>query len=79
MSTILDSKINIAFSGCGYLGIYYVGVVSALRKYAPWLLKNATFSGSSAGAITGAIALCVDDMSKYTYQFFCVSNSINIF
>ncbi|KAL0629776.1 Patatin-like phospholipase domain-containing protein 2 [Plecturocebus cupreus] len=44
---------NISFAGCGFLGVYHVGVASCLREHAPFLVANAThIYGASAGALT---------------------------
>ncbi|XP_045873179.1 patatin-like phospholipase domain-containing protein 2 [Meles meles] len=44
---------NISFAGCGFLGVYHVGVASCLRERAPFLVANAThIYGASAGALT---------------------------
>ncbi|KAL4141963.1 hypothetical protein QTP88_004499 [Uroleucon formosanum] len=48
---------NISFSGCGFLGIYHIGVASCLKTYAPYLLEN-KICGSSAGAISACCLLC---------------------
>ncbi|XP_074488824.1 patatin-like phospholipase domain-containing protein 2 isoform X1 [Sebastes fasciatus] len=49
----LDSPWNISFAGCGFLGIYHVGVASCLREQAPFLVENARHVyGASAGALT---------------------------
>ncbi|KAM7002426.1 patatin-like phospholipase domain-containing protein 2 [Tautogolabrus adspersus] len=49
----LDSPWNISFAGCGFLGIYHVGVASCLVEHAPFLVQNARHVyGASAGAIT---------------------------
>ncbi|XP_041651467.1 patatin-like phospholipase domain-containing protein 2 [Cheilinus undulatus] len=49
----LDSPWNISFAGCGFLGIYHVGVASCLVEQAPFLVQNARhIYGASAGAIT---------------------------
>nr|CAH7734812.1 unnamed protein product [Callosobruchus chinensis] len=45
-----EPRINISFAGCGFLGIYHVGVVCCFRKYAPQLMF-AKVSGASFGAI----------------------------
>ena len=58
------SEINLSFSGCGFLGIFYVGAITAIKKYSNYLIKKSSFSGSSAGALTGAIIACDCDMSK---------------
>ncbi|CAL8325485.1 patatin-like phospholipase domain-containing protein 2 [Gadus morhua] len=49
----LDSPWNISFAGCGFLGIYHVGVASCLQEQAPFLVENARHVyGASAGALT---------------------------
>eukprot|EP00092_Neocalanus_flemingeri_P045162 GFUD01050329.1.p1 GENE.GFUD01050329.1~~GFUD01050329.1.p1 ORF type:complete len:153 (+),score=34.82 GFUD01050329.1:123-581(+) len=49
---------NLSFAGCGFLGLYHMGVVSCLKNYAPQMFKNKV-SGVSAGAIA-ACSLFVD-------------------
>lgn len=49
----LDSPWDISFAGCGFLGIYHVGVASCLKEHAPFLVQNARhIYGASAGALT---------------------------
>ncbi|KAM7414702.1 hypothetical protein PAMA_019491 [Pampus argenteus] len=49
----LDSPWNISFAGCGFLGIYHIGVASCLLEQAPFLVQNARHVyGASAGALT---------------------------
>ncbi|XP_004070027.1 patatin-like phospholipase domain-containing protein 2 [Oryzias latipes] len=49
----IDSQWNISFAGCGFLGIYHIGVASCLLEQAPFLVKNARhIYGASAGALT---------------------------
>ncbi|XP_069821720.1 patatin-like phospholipase domain-containing protein 2 [Dendropsophus ebraccatus] len=49
----LDSPWNISFAGCGFLGIYHIGVASCLKEHAPFLVENArNIYGASAGALT---------------------------
>uniref|UniRef100_V9KSU6 triacylglycerol lipase n=1 Tax=Callorhinchus milii TaxID=7868 RepID=V9KSU6_CALMI len=44
---------SISFAGCGFLGIYHIGVASCLAQLAPHLVHNATnIYGASAGALT---------------------------
>ncbi|XP_041074872.1 patatin-like phospholipase domain-containing protein 2 [Polyodon spathula] len=51
----LDSSWNISFAGCGFLGIYHIGVASCLREHAPFLVDNAkNIYGASAGALTAS-------------------------
>lgn len=48
-----EAKWNISFAGCGFLGVYHVGVASCLSEHAPFLVANAThIYGASAGALT---------------------------
>ncbi|XP_069480124.1 patatin-like phospholipase domain-containing protein 2 isoform X2 [Ambystoma mexicanum] len=48
-----DSSWNISFAGCGFLGIYHIGVASCLQEHAPFLVGNAkNIYGASAGALT---------------------------
>nr|CAH7734810.1 unnamed protein product [Callosobruchus chinensis] len=57
---------NLSFAGCGFLGIYHVGVACCFRKYAPHLLLN-KISGASAGAIAACSLICdlpVGDMTS---------------
>ncbi|XP_078271267.1 patatin-like phospholipase domain-containing protein 2 isoform X2 [Rhinoraja longicauda] len=47
-----DSSWSISFAGCGFLGIYHVGVASCLCEHAPHLVHNASnIYGTSAGAL----------------------------
>ncbi|XP_041794798.1 patatin-like phospholipase domain-containing protein 2 [Chelmon rostratus] len=49
----LDSPWNISFAGCGFLGIYHIGVASCLVEQAPFLVLNARhIYGASAGALS---------------------------
>lgn len=48
---------NLSFAGCGFLGIYHIGVGVCLQKYAPHLLLH-KISGASAGAIAACCLLC---------------------
>ncbi|KAG9352355.1 hypothetical protein JZ751_020768 [Albula glossodonta] len=51
----LESPWNISFAGCGFLGIYHVGVASCLQEQAPFLVENARhIYGASAGALTAS-------------------------
>ncbi|MED6288660.1 Patatin-like phospholipase domain-containing protein 2, partial [Characodon lateralis] len=61
---------NLSFAGCGFLGIYHIGVASCLLEKAPYLVKGATMLyGASAGALTASvlasqacIAKCCEDV-----------------
>lgn len=69
-----DFRMNLSFAGCGFLGIYHVGVAVCFRKYAPHLLLN-KISGASAGALAACGLLCdlpvgkkkLTDLNTYIY------------
>jgi patatin-like phospholipase domain-containing protein 2 len=48
---------NLSFSGCGFLGVYHIGVVCAFKKQAPEVLDN-PMAGCSAGSFVAACAMC---------------------
>lgn len=47
--------LNVSFNGCGFLGIYHVGVACALQYYLP-NMKFKNICGASAGAMA---AVCL--------------------
>ncbi|XP_067849815.1 patatin-like phospholipase domain-containing protein 2 [Heptranchias perlo] len=50
-----SSSWSISFAGCGFLGIYHIGVASCLCEHAPYLVHNAeNIYGASAGALTAS-------------------------
>jgi predicted acylesterase/phospholipase RssA len=51
------APMNLSLAGCGFLGIYHVGVASCIQKYAPHLIENG-ISGASAGSLVAAGMLC---------------------
>ncbi|XP_061570766.1 patatin-like phospholipase domain containing 3 isoform X2 [Cololabis saira] len=63
---------NLSFAGCGFLGVYHIGVAACLLERAPFLVEGASrLSGASAGALTAAvlasracIAKCCEDVVK---------------
>ncbi len=48
-------NLNLSFGGCGFLGIYHVGVAAAFRTLVPHS-RFGTLAGTSAGALA-AVAL----------------------
>ncbi|XP_017349192.1 patatin-like phospholipase domain containing 3 [Ictalurus punctatus] len=47
---------NLSFAGCGFLGIYHLGVSSCLLERAPFLVHRANkIYGASAGALNAAV------------------------
>ena len=55
--TIDVKNLELSFCGCGFLGIYHVGVAAAFQNFLPGC-GFSNLSGASAGAIaaTGLIA-----------------------
>lgn len=49
--------INLSLSGCGFLGIYHIGVISAFKEHAAEVLQE-KISGCSAGSLVAACAAC---------------------
>ena len=50
------SPLNLSFSGCGFLGIYHIGVICAFKEHAPEVLEN-QMAGCSAGALAAACTM----------------------
>ncbi|KAK0397382.1 hypothetical protein QR680_002107 [Steinernema hermaphroditum] len=65
MKAVLDGKINLSFSGCGFMCIYHAGVCAAIKEYAPELAANRV-SGASAGSIAAAGLVCNVCISQAT-------------
>ncbi|XP_050409774.1 patatin-like phospholipase domain-containing protein 2 isoform X1 [Patella vulgata] len=49
---------NLSFSGCGFLGIYHIGVASCFKEHAPQIVESCKFAGASAGAIVSCCLMC---------------------
>uniref|UniRef100_A0A8C6LYC7 triacylglycerol lipase n=1 Tax=Nothobranchius furzeri TaxID=105023 RepID=A0A8C6LYC7_NOTFU len=60
----LSKEWSISFAGCGFMGIYYVGVTSCILERFPRFLQEASkVYGASAGALMAAVdilLLCAD-------------------
>ncbi|RWS26504.1 patatin-like phospholipase domain-containing protein 2 [Leptotrombidium deliense] len=52
-----NNELNLSFAGCGFLGIYHVGVASCFREYCPEVC-NAKISGASVGALVATAMAC---------------------
>ncbi|XP_076369556.1 1-acylglycerol-3-phosphate O-acyltransferase Pnpla3-like isoform X3 [Tachypleus tridentatus] len=48
---------NLSFAGCGFLGLYHVGVASCFKEYAPQILVD-KIAGASAGALAACCLIC---------------------
>ncbi|KAG8438597.1 hypothetical protein GDO86_004964 [Hymenochirus boettgeri] len=61
----LDRGWNLSFAGCGFLGVYHVGVSSCLQEWAPRLISGANkVYGASAGALNAAGLVCGCSLAK---------------
>lgn len=60
-------KLNFSFAGCGFLGIYHIGVASCLREYAPEHTIKNKIGGASAGAMVAALLLCEAPLGKHVF------------
>ena len=62
-------KLQISFGGCGFLGVYHIGVGKCVVDHAPHLFDEFDgFYGASAGAISAAGAVCqLDPMMGYKW------------
>jgi len=57
--TISSRRFNLAFCGCGFLGMYQTGVVAALRTHAKGMLSRVDkIGGSSSGSLNAAMLVC---------------------
>ncbi|XP_033646204.1 1-acylglycerol-3-phosphate O-acyltransferase Pnpla3-like [Asterias rubens] len=55
---------DLSFSGCGFLGIYHIGVASCFKEHAPNVIRNV--SGASAGVLVGCCLVAGVDFGKIT-------------
>ncbi|XP_026182881.1 patatin-like phospholipase domain containing 3 [Mastacembelus armatus] len=61
----LNGGWNLSFAGCGFLGVYHIGVASCLLENAPYLVKGATkLYGASAGALTASVLASRASLTK---------------
>ncbi|KAL4225553.1 Patatin-like phospholipase domain-containing protein 2 [Mactra antiquata] len=72
---------NFSFAGCGFLGIYHIGVSSCLRQHAPHLIDSCKFAGASAGAIVSCCLISGCDLgecTKFTLRLATKARSFSI-
>ena len=60
-------NLNISFNGCGFLGVYHVGVASALHHYLPNMEFNYV-CGASAGAMAGSCLVGKIPLGRKNHQ-----------
>lgn len=56
----------LSFSGCGFLGLYHVGLIKCFQVHGSSILSNITkFGGASAGSLAAAVlAICPDKVPQ---------------
>ena len=57
---------SLSFAGCGFLGLYHLGVASCLREYAP-ISRNTRICGASAGALAAMALACDLPLGKFIF------------
>lgn len=70
---------NLSFAGCGFLGVYHIGVMSCIRRFAPHLYTNRPVSGASAGAIAAAFLICDVPTEKCTEYLMGIVNKSRVY
>ncbi|XP_072035086.1 patatin-like phospholipase domain-containing protein 4 [Amphiura filiformis] len=61
MHSVEDGQeVNVSFAGCGFLGIYHLGVLRCFLTHGkPMLHKVKRWGGASAGALAAASIICI--------------------
>ena len=72
----IETKANVSFSGCGFIGIYHVGVSACLKLHAPHLLQN-KIGGSSAGAMAAVALVCDLSLVDVTRSVAMLAHTVN--
>lgn len=71
---------SLSFAGCGFLGIYHIGVSSCLLEKAPFLVSGASrLYGASAGALTAAVLSSQAAISVYHLYYLCYYSYLFIY
>ncbi|XP_076838470.1 patatin-like phospholipase domain-containing protein 4 isoform X2 [Brachyhypopomus gauderio] len=68
------TRVNLSFAACGFLGVYQLGVVSALLRHGDSLMASLrACAGASAGALVAAVVVTAPDKlercKEFTYRF----------
>ena len=71
-----ETPTNVSFSGCGFIGIYHVGVSACLQRHAPHLLQN-KIGGSSAGAMAAVALVCDLSMVDVARSVAMLAHTVN--
>ncbi|XP_078497357.1 omega-hydroxyceramide transacylase-like isoform X3 [Lissotriton helveticus] len=61
-----DGSVSLSFSGSGFLVVYQLGVIQALRDLAPEILRSAAgVYGASAGSLAAAAVVCGGNLEDF--------------
>ena len=70
----LNQEVNVSFAGCGFLGIYHLGVLRCFLTHGKHILHRVQrWGGASAGALAAASIICIPnklDVSAAPYFYF---------
>lgn len=58
---------HFSFSGCGFLGVYHLGVAACLKQHVSDLLEDCKIAGASAGAFVACCLLTGCSIDKCTH------------
>ena len=72
------ASFSLSFAGCGFLGLYHLGVASCLREYVP-ISRNTRICGSSAGALAAMALACDIPLGKFHFLYLFVYKFFNYF
>ena len=66
-SSLMDAPIlNLSFAGCGFLGIYHLGVARTIIEHGPTLLQKVqSFGGASAGSLIASVFLIEENRLQF--------------
>eukprot|EP00106_Octopus_bimaculoides_P015663 XP_014783105.1 PREDICTED: uncharacterized protein LOC106878411 [Octopus bimaculoides] len=70
-------RTNFSFSGCGFLGIYHVGVATCIKEHAPEMFEDCRIAGASAGCFMACCLLSGCSLGKCTSYTLNLANEAN--
>ncbi|GAB1608118.1 patanin-like phospholipase domain-containing protein [Argonauta hians] len=70
-------RTNFSFSGCGFLGIYHLGVATCIREHAPEMFEDCRIAGASAGSFIACCLLAGCPLGKCTSYTLGLANEAN--
>ena len=68
--TTTPESLNLSFCGCGFLGLYHLGVCHCLREHGQRMLKNVKrYGGASAGSLVAAVMAIDPGKIEVSHKF----------